>query len=88
MAYFPAANASARWGADTAIATLISPTPSVPTRCTIATRSSGQRATASAQTKPATLSTGAVINVPLFVEEGEWLKIDTRNGEYVERVKK
>jgi len=44
--------------------------------------------TASGATKPATLSTGAVINVPLFVEEGEWLKIDTRNGEYVERVKK
>lgn len=38
--------------------------------------------------KPATLSTGAVINVPMFVSEGEWLKIDTRSGEYVERVKK
>ncbi len=37
--------------------------------------------------KPATMSTGAVINVPLFVERGETLKIDTRTGEYVERVK-
>jgi elongation factor P len=44
--------------------------------------------TASGATKPATLSTGAVINVPLFVEKGEWLRIDTRTGEYVERVKK
>ncbi|MGC8594513.1 MAG: elongation factor P [Candidatus Kryptoniota bacterium] len=37
--------------------------------------------------KPARLETGAVVNVPLFVEEGEVLKIDTRTGEYVERVK-
>jgi elongation factor P len=44
--------------------------------------------TASGATKPATLTTGAVINVPLFVEEGETLKIDTRTSEYIERVKK
>lgn len=44
--------------------------------------------TASGATKPVTLSTGAVINVPLFIEQGEWLRIDTRTGEYVERVKK
>lgn len=44
--------------------------------------------TASGATKPATLSTGAVINVPLFIEEGETLKIDTRTSEYIERVKK
>lgn len=37
--------------------------------------------------KPATLETGAVINVPLFVNIGEVLKVDTRSGEYVERVK-
>lgn len=37
--------------------------------------------------KPATLETGATINVPLFVNEGEKLKIDTRTGEYVERAK-
>jgi elongation factor P len=42
--------------------------------------------TASGATKPATLSTGAVINVPLFVTEGEWVKIDTRDGKYLERV--
>ena len=35
--------------------------------------------------KPATLETGAVVRVPLFVEEGETLKIDTRKGEYVSR---
>ena len=43
--------------------------------------------TASGATKPATLETGAVVKVPLFVEEGELLKIDTRTGEYVSRVK-
>ena len=37
--------------------------------------------------KPATLETGAVIQVPLFIERGEKLKIDTRTGEYSERVK-
>ncbi len=37
--------------------------------------------------KPATLETGAVVRVPLFVEIGELLKVDTRNGEYVSRVK-
>jgi elongation factor P len=37
--------------------------------------------------KPATLETGAVVRVPLFVQEGELIKVDTRNGEYVSRVK-
>jgi elongation factor P len=37
--------------------------------------------------KPATLETGAVVNVPLFVEEGEKIKVDTRTGAYIERVK-
>jgi elongation factor P len=37
--------------------------------------------------KPATLETGKVVNVPLFVEEGEKVKVDTRSGEYLERVK-
>ncbi len=43
--------------------------------------------TASGGSKPATLETGAVVRVPLFVETGEVLKIDTRTGEYVSRVK-
>lgn len=38
-------------------------------------------------TKPATLETGIVVNVPLFVQEGDILKIDTREGIYIERVK-
>ncbi len=38
--------------------------------------------------KPATLETGAVVNVPFFVKEGEIVKVDTRTGEYLERVKK
>ena len=37
--------------------------------------------------KPATLETGLVVQVPLFVEEGEKIKVDTRSGEYIERVK-
>lgn len=44
--------------------------------------------TASGATKPATLSTGAVVNVPLFVTEGEWVKVDTAEGKYLERVNK
>ena len=43
--------------------------------------------TASGGVKPAKLSTGAVVRVPLFIEEGEILKIDTRSQEYVSRVK-
>ncbi len=42
--------------------------------------------TASGATKPATLETGAVVQVPLFIKEGEVLRVDTRTGEYVERV--
>ncbi len=38
--------------------------------------------------KPATLSTGAVVRVPLFVQTGEVIKVDTRTGEYVSRVQK
>ena len=37
--------------------------------------------------KPATLETGVVVQVPLFVEEGEKIKVDTRSGDYIERVK-
>jgi len=43
--------------------------------------------TASGATKPATMETGLVLQVPLFIEEGELLKLDTRTGTYVERVK-
>jgi elongation factor P len=43
--------------------------------------------TATGATKPATLSTGLVIQVPLFINEGDVLKIDTRTGEYLERAK-
>ena len=44
--------------------------------------------TSSGATKKATLQTGLQIDVPLFVNEGEWLRLDTRTGQYVERVKK
>jgi elongation factor P len=43
--------------------------------------------TASGGVKPATLSTGAVVRVPLFVDQGEVIKVDTRTSEYVSRVK-
>lgn len=41
--------------------------------------------TVSGATKPATLETGKVIKVPLFVEQDEMVKVDTRTGEYIER---
>lgn len=40
----------------------------------------------SAGTKPATVATGLVVNVPLFVEQGDRIKVDTRTGEYMTRV--
>lgn len=43
--------------------------------------------TATNATKPATLETGAVVNVPLFVDQGEKIKVDTKTRSYVERVK-
>ena len=43
--------------------------------------------TASGATKPATLETGAVVKVPLFIDQDELIKIDTRIGEYVARAK-
>lgn len=42
---------------------------------------------ANAGTKPARLETGATVNVPLFINEGDLVKIDTRTGGYIERVK-
>ena len=43
--------------------------------------------TATGASKPATLETGFILNVPLFINEGDKLRIDTRTGEYVERSK-
>jgi elongation factor P len=43
--------------------------------------------TATNTLKPATVETGAVVNVPLFVNEGDKIRIDTGSGKYVERVK-
>jgi elongation factor P len=43
--------------------------------------------TASGSTKPATLESGAIIQVPLFVEEGDMIRVDTRSREYITRVK-
>lgn len=44
--------------------------------------------TATNATKPATLETGAEVRVPLFIDEGEVIRIDTRTGEYMERANK
>jgi elongation factor P len=41
--------------------------------------------TANAATKPATVETGAVVDVPLFVNAGDHIRVDTRNGRYLER---
>jgi elongation factor P len=43
--------------------------------------------TAQGGSKPATLQTGATVNIPLYVQEGEKIKVDTRTGTFVERVK-
>lgn len=43
--------------------------------------------TANGGSKPATLSTGAVVKVPLFIDQGEVIRVDTRSGEYISRVK-
>jgi elongation factor P len=43
--------------------------------------------TAQGGSKPATLETGAVVRVPLFIQQGEAIKVDTRSGEYVSRAK-
>ncbi len=43
--------------------------------------------TASSATKPATVESGATINVPLFINEGDQVRVDTRTGEYMDRVK-
>lgn len=43
--------------------------------------------TAQGGSKPATLESGAVIQVPLFINEGEKIRVDTRTGEYIERAK-
>jgi elongation factor P len=42
--------------------------------------------TATGATKPATLETGAVVKVPLFINQGDMIRIDTRTGDYLERV--
>ena len=44
--------------------------------------------TAQGGSKPATLETGLVLQVPLFVDEGDIIKVDTRDAKYIERVKK
>ncbi|MDG2497930.1 MAG: elongation factor P, partial [Flavobacteriaceae bacterium] len=38
-------------------------------------------------TKPATMETGASVNVPLFINEGDKIKVDTEKGHYIERIK-
>ncbi len=44
--------------------------------------------TATGATKQAKISTGATVLVPLFLNQGDWIKVDTRDGAYVERVRK
>jgi elongation factor P len=44
--------------------------------------------TATNSLKPATVDTGAEVRVPLFINNGDWIKVDTRSGDYTERIKK
>ena len=43
--------------------------------------------TATNATKPATVETGAIVNVPLFINEGDKIKVETTKGTYQERIK-
>ncbi len=47
-----------------------------------------KHATATSSSKPATLETGLVVQVPQFVNEGDFVRVDTSTGEYLERIKK
>ncbi|MFN3235134.1 MAG: elongation factor P [Gammaproteobacteria bacterium] len=86
---------SAKWLKDEAMCVLtlwngepISVTPPNFVELKITQTDPGLRGdTASGGSKAATLETGAMIRIPLFIEEGEIIKIDTRTGEYVSRVK-
>jgi len=86
---------SAKWLKDQNMCTLtlwnnapIDVTPPNFVELTITETDPGVRGdTASGGGKPATLETGAVVRVPLFIESGEVIKVDTRTGEYVGRVK-
>ena len=76
-----------RWLADgmTVSVTLFNGQPigiSLPISVTLQVVSSG----IGKQTKPATLSTGAIVEVPLFVNDGDWVKIGTQTGLYIERI--
>jgi elongation factor P len=78
---------------DTCIVTLWNNSPLVVTppnfvELTITQTDPGVRGdTAQGGVKPATLETNAVVRVPLFLEEGEVIRVDTRTGEYVSRVR-
>lgn len=61
--------------------------PNFVTMSVVATDPGLKGDTSSGGSKPATLETGAVVRVPLFVQTGEVIKVDTRKGEYVARVK-
>ena len=50
-------------------------------------RDGRNRLTATGGQKPAKLETGAVVRVPLFINQGEVIKVDTRTGEYISRAK-
>ena len=48
----------------------------------------GVKGDATYSLKPATVDTGAEVRVPLFINNGDWIKVDTRSGDYTERIKK
>ncbi|NNF51681.1 MAG: elongation factor P [Gammaproteobacteria bacterium] len=90
-----AAGAAAQWlkGEELCLITLWNEVPLIVeapkfVELTISQTDPGVRGdTAQGGVKPATLETGAVVKVPLFVEEGEVIKVDTRSGDYVSRAR-
>ena len=72
---------------DTSDGTILLAEMPVKTTLTITHSEPGAKGnTATNATKPATLETGAVVRVPLFINEGEVIQIDTRDGSYLGRV--
>ena len=74
------------WLADTDLEHVVTPPPHI--EAIIVETDPGVRGdTATGGQKPAKLETGAVVRVPLFINQGEVIKVDTRSGEYISRAK-
>ena len=80
-------SATGRLDSCTAASTWWSVTPPMFIETTIVQTDPGFKGdTVQGSTKPATIDTGAVIQVPMYLNEGEVIKVDTRDGKFVSRV--